>query len=103
MSTDCCGRCGKALPAGALKYIVRIKLFADFDGELHHQECRETENIESLLSCIEDSIQEELEDDIYQEMAFLLCKDCREVFVRNPLSRTIRTGVKKGEFSGLLH
>jgi len=30
---------------------------------------------------------QELERDVYQEMAFLLCKSCRDRFVEDPLSR----------------
>ena len=45
------------------------------------------EEVNRLMVEIEGMDPGELERDVYQEMAFLLCKGCRDRFVEDPLSR----------------
>ena len=103
MTVQCCSKCGESLHNGRLKYIVRIKVLADFDGHISSEDQAEGDNLDALIGQIEGLAAKALENDIHQEMAFLLCKDCREIFVRNPLSCAAMNGIKKGEFSGRLH
>ena len=100
MTGQCC-KCGESLYEGSLKYIVRIKVLADFDGCIKSE--TEGDDLDALIGKMDGSSVEELENDVHQEMAFLLCKDCREIFVKNPLNRNIKNGLKKGDFPGLLH
>jgi len=103
MSSQCCSKCGENLYEGTLKYIVRIKVLADFDGHINSDNEAHADDLEALIRQMENSTAEVLENDVHQEMAFLLCKDCRDIFIRNPLNRTLKDGTKKGDFSGLLH
>jgi hypothetical protein len=80
-------RCGKDLPEGSLKYVVDIRVYADFDGVLRFPEGDIEEEVGRLMERIERMDPQELERDVYQEMAFLLCKGCRDRFVEDPLSR----------------
>ena len=82
-----CMRCGKDLPEGSLKYVVDIRVYADFDGVLRFPEEDIEEEVSRLMTEIEKMDPQELERDVYQEMAFLLCKGCRDKFVEDPLSR----------------
>lgn len=103
MSRQCCSRCGKYLHEGSLKYIVRINVFADFDGYLCDEDKSSAEDLQSLIRQIKDKTPETLENDIYQEMAFLLCKSCRNIFIKNPLNLSQQCGAPKGKLSDLLH
>ena len=80
-------KCGKRLPEGSLKYVVNIRVYADFDGVLNLPGGDIEEEVHRLMGEIERMDPGELEKDVYQEMAFLLCKGCRDTFVEDPLSR----------------
>lgn len=80
-------RCGKRLPEGSLKYVVDIRVYADFDGVLNLPGEDIEEEVHRLMGKIERMDPGELEKDVYQEMAFLVCKGCRDTFVEDPLSR----------------
>ena len=82
-----CVKCGKSLPEGSLKYVVDIRVYADFDGVLNFPEGDIEEEVDRLMGEIEMMDPHELERDVYQEIAFLLCKGCRDRFVEDPLSR----------------
>jgi len=103
MSNQYCSKCGENFYEGSLKYIVRIKVIADFDGHIGNDSDEDSLDLESLIGQIERATPETLENDIHQEMAFLLCKDCRDSFARNPLNLPKESKIKKGNFSGLLH
>ena len=80
-------KCGKRLPEGSLKYVVNIRVYADFDGVLNLPGGDIEEEVHRLMGEIERMDPGELEKDVYQEMAFLLCKGCRDTFAEDPLSR----------------
>jgi hypothetical protein len=82
-----CLKCGKSLPEGSLKYVVDIRVYADFDGVLSLPEGDIEEEVNRLMLEIDEMDPSELEKDVYQEIAFLLCKGCRDRFMEDPLSR----------------
>ncbi len=82
VNTRHCSRCGKELHLGRGYYTVCIRVFAGFDGVLPEEE-EETDHL--LKQAIEETHRwtpEELEKDIYEEITLLLCKSCRDRFVR---------------------
>jgi hypothetical protein len=83
-----CVKCGKSLPQGSLKYVVDIRVYADFDGVLNLPEGDIEEEVHRLMEEIERMDPGELERDVYQEMVVLLCKRCRDRFVEDPLGRS---------------
>ena len=58
-----CLKCGKKFGEGELKYKINIVVASDFDGVLGESE-------------------EEMEDEVYKEVNFLLCKPCRDIFLK---------------------
>ena len=79
MSEKYCARCGKELSEGSLKYMVHVQILSDFDGVIPY-----SEEINSLLQDVEDMDAQELEDDVYQEISFVLCEKCKKAFARDP-------------------
>jgi hypothetical protein len=79
-----CQRCEKEFHHESPRYIVEIKSFEDFDGLLEDTTGKIDGEIIDLLKQIEDIDLQALEDDAYQEIRFILCKDCKDQFVRNP-------------------
>ena len=84
MSEIRCHCCGKELPDGGLKYIVEVKSFADFDGYLEDYPGEVEDGINELLDAMENMDPSSLEEDVYQELVYLLCKGCRDRFINDP-------------------
>ncbi|MBE9502979.1 MAG: hypothetical protein IME96_02250 [Proteobacteria bacterium] len=104
MNIQHCCKCGKELMEGSAKYILSIRLFADVDNSISTCDTAEkADDIEQLISCLENLGQEEIESDIHKEMAFMLCKACRNNFCQNPLNK--QQGDPDGviEYRGILH
>ena len=77
-----CFRCGKELPAGSLSYVVNIRVFAGFDGFLFEPEGDVDSQIEKIINEIGQYDPEELEREVYEEFTMILCKSCRDRFVK---------------------
>ena len=85
---DVCARCGVALPAGAVKYLVRIEVMADWDGHLTVVEDEEERDraMRTALEALEEREESELLREVYHRELHLLCTGCRERYLANPLS-----------------
>lgn len=86
MADQCCARCGKSLPTGSIKYIVEIQILSDFDGFLPFCDEAQSEEIQRLIKQMEDLEAQELEEEVYQEMSFYLCVQCKKNFADNPFN-----------------
>ena len=84
--TTFCARCGKTLPEGSLKYMVHIQILSDFDGVVPYTEEDLNAEIQSLLKNMESMDAQELEDEVYQEISFVLCEKCKKRFARDPFN-----------------
>ena len=78
-----CRRCGAALDAGSLKYLVTIHVTADFDGVL--PAAGRMEELEAFMNQLDARDPVTLEKDSYQAQGYLLCPVCKESFLRDPL------------------
>lgn len=104
MTPQSCCKCGKDLPPGSTKYILSIKLYADFDGNIESPDNQQdVDDIEHLISCLEELGAEGAENDVHLEMAFLLCRDCRNNFSKNPLNKKSEDLSDKNGCRGFLH
>jgi len=90
-----CASCGKHLRRGGLKYLVTIYIAADFDGVITEEASEE--ELQRVLVEAEARREEDLENEVYQEMALILCKPCRDAFVRKPM------GSMQGGTLGSIH
>lgn len=84
MRYDACDRCGIKIPEGGLKYIVAINIVADDDNIL--PEDIVDEELDSMISEIGKFDSDILDRDVHQELAFILCKKCKEQFAKNPFN-----------------
>ena len=77
-----CSRCGKEFPPGSPAYVVNVRVFADFDGVLLDPEEEIDRQLNEVLDHIQELDPEELEKEVYEEFNLLLCKRCRDQFVK---------------------
>lgn len=86
MVNQFCIRCGKSLPPGSLKYIVDLQVYADFDGVLPEEEGEVLPRMKRLVEEMELMDEADLEKEVYLRQVYLICRDCRDRFLSNPLN-----------------
>jgi len=88
-----CDLCGRELdPQDDLRYVVKIEVYAAFDPAAADDEDDDREHLEEIqdiLERMEESSSEQIGDDVYQQLRFDLCPDCRRKFIKNPLGREL--------------
>ena len=95
-----CDLCKRELdPQEDLRYVVKIEVYAAFDptamdGEEDDRD--HLEEIQDILERLEDSNTDQISEDVYQQLRFDLCPECRKKFAKNPLAREV---VKAFDFS----
>ncbi len=86
-----CDLCKRELdPQDDLRYVVKIEVYAAFDPSAAGADEEDRDNLEEIQDIIErleDSADESIGDDVYQQLRFDLCPECRKRFIRNPLGR----------------
>jgi len=83
MTDNCCALCGKDLPRGTLKYIVRINIMSDFGGCVACSDDNPSEEIQELLEEMDSMGAGILEDDTNQDLSIYLCIQCKKRFARD--------------------
>ncbi len=85
---DVCSRCGVAMRPGAVKYLVRIEVMADWDGHLTVAEDAEEREraMRNALEALRDRDEDELLREVYHRELHLLCTACRERYLANTLN-----------------
>lgn len=86
-----CDLCKRELdPQDSLRYVVKIEVYAALDPSAagaDEEDRDHLEEIQDILERLEDSVNESIGDDVYQQLRFDLCPECRKRFIRNPLGR----------------
>ena len=103
MSDHFCDKCGEYLPEGSLQYSVQIQLISDFDGVMVCDTADSELETQELLEEAEEISEQELEDEVYQELSFVLCSRCRKRFARDPFNRGARTYRTTKNFERIFH
>jgi hypothetical protein len=86
-----CDLCKRDLdPQDDLRYVVKIEVYAAFDPASTDDEENDRdhlEEIQDILERMEDSASDQIGDDVYQQLRFDLCPECRRRFIKSPLGR----------------
>ena len=86
-SCDCCKR---ALDSEDLRYVVKMEVYAaidpasmdDVDDDRDH-----LQEIQEILQRSGDAADPQIGSDVYEQLRFDLCPECRKKFLKNPLGR----------------
>jgi len=79
-----CQSCRRELPREGIKYVVEVRSFADFDGYLEEYPGDIDDGLEELLDAMENIDPGSMEEDVYMEHTYIVCKSCRDRFARDP-------------------
>ena len=83
-----CDICKRNLDPEDLRYVVKVEVYAAFDPIVVEDDDRDhLEEIQDILQRLEDDESEQIGDDVYEQMRFDLCPECRKRFLKNPLGR----------------
>ena len=88
-----CDMCKRDIdPGDDLRYAVKIEIYAAFDPLTIEEDDRDhLEEIQDILERLEDAESDEIGEDVYQQLRFDLCPECRRKFLQNPLGRESTT------------
>ncbi len=88
-----CDLCKRPLDAEEdIRYVVKMEVFAAFDPAITDEiddDRDHLQEIQDILEHIEDAESDQIGDDVYQQMRFDLCPECRKKFVKSPLGREV--------------
>ena len=76
-----------------LRYVAKIEVYAAFDPMSADEDSDDREHLQEIQDILErlDSDAQlddaQIGDDLYQELRFDLCPECRNRFMKNPLGR----------------
>jgi hypothetical protein len=96
-SCDCCHRSINL--ENELRYVARIEVYAATESTAGDEDADDRDNLEEIqdiLQRMEDSASENIGDEVYQQLRFDLCSECRQRFLKNPLAREL---AKQFDFS----
>lgn len=77
-----CQICGAALAPGELKYILKVEIWADFDGHLPEKD--NPAEMDQVLKEMEQTDPEVLESQVHHIQYYLICPTCRKSILRHP-------------------
>lgn len=90
-----CDLCKRELdPESDLRYVVKMEIYAAFDpaaaGDGDDDDERDhLQEIQDILERLGDAEDDQIGDDVYEQLRFDLCPECRRKFVQNPLGREV--------------
>jgi len=73
-----------------LRYVVKMEIYAAFDPTAVDEDDDDRDHlqeIQEILERLEDAESDQIGEDVYQQMRFDLCPECRKKFVDRPLGR----------------
>ncbi|HVX09618.1 MAG TPA: hypothetical protein VHC22_00315 [Pirellulales bacterium] len=83
-----CDLCKRPLdPEDELRYVVKLEVYAAFDRVEIDDDADNLQEIHEILERMDGAHDDQVGDDVYQQLRFDLCPECRKKFLRNPLGR----------------
>ena len=86
-----CDICRRDLDADQdLRYVVKMEVFAAFDPAAVDDDDRDhLQEIQDILERMDDAESDQIGEEVFQQLRFDLCPECRKKFLRDPLGRDI--------------
>jgi hypothetical protein len=73
-----------------MRYVVKLEVYAAFDPLTvadTDDDCDHLQDLNDILESLDDARSEAIGDDVYQQLRFDLCPECRRRFLKNPLGK----------------
>ncbi|QEG35291.1 hypothetical protein [Bythopirellula goksoeyrii] len=74
-----------------LRYVVRMEVYAALDSaeEESDNDRDHLQEIQDILESLDDAQDGQIDEEVYRNVRFDLCSECRNRFIKNPLGRAI--------------
>jgi hypothetical protein len=85
-----CDGCRRSIDTDdEVRYVVRMEVYAAFDAcdEESDPGRDNLQEIDDILDALDDLENDAIGSDIFQQVRYDLCSECRKQFLRNPLGR----------------
>jgi len=85
-----CDFCGTRIEQNELRYVLKMSIFAAYDTlqiELADLQKDYEDEIRKLVEKMKQMNPKELEEDVFKQFSFDLCRQCQQRFIKNPLGR----------------
>ena len=83
-----CDLCKRPLdPEDDLRYVVKLEVYAAFDPVEVDDDTDNLQEIHEILERMDEADSEQISEEVYQQLRFDLCPECRKKFLKNPLGR----------------
>lgn len=86
-----CDSCKRPLdPQRESRYVVRVEVYAALDPVEEDDDDRDhLQEIQDILESLDETDEEAFRDQVYHQVRYDLCAECRQRFVKNPLGRAV--------------
>ena len=87
-----CDLCKRELdPDEDIRYVVKMEILAAFDPSVADEEDDDRDHLQEIQGILErlEQSADQVGENVYQQLRFDLCPECRKRFVENPLGREI--------------
>ncbi len=84
---DCCHR--PLDPETDVRYVVRLEIYASMDPmeQDWEDDGDHLQELHEIMEQMDVAQNDQIGDDVYQQLRYDLCGDCRKKFLRNPRGR----------------
>lgn len=85
-----CDACQRSIDAEKeARYVVRLEVYEALGEpiEANHEDSDHLQEIEDIIERIDELSDSELDEDLYKQVRYDLCPDCRKRFMQNPLGK----------------
>ena len=86
-----CDLCRRPVDSHELRYVVKMEIYASLDpmDDGIDDDRDHLQEIQDMLERLETEEDEQIGEDVYQQLRFDLCPDCRKRFMRRPLGEAM--------------
>jgi len=88
-----CDMCKRPMDSeNDLRYVVKLEVYAAFDPlsvDDSEDDRDALEDLHEILERVGDATDENIGDEVYQQLRFDLCPECRKKLLKNPLGRKV--------------
>jgi hypothetical protein len=88
-----CDLCGRNLdPQNDLRYVVKMEVYAAFDplaSDEDEDDRDHLQEVQDIIERLQNADDDQVGEDVYQQLRFDLCPECRKRFVKSPLGREV--------------
>ena len=95
-----CDMCGARIETSELRYVLKMNIFAAYDTmklELSDLEKDYSDEIQNLIEKMKEMSPKELEEDVFKELKFDLCRKCQQKFLKSPLGNKAESSETSSE------